>query len=165
MTTAKPSYNIKKFIAATPNLRRMGVNSSELHVLRQIALETRGGQLRKLSASYLAKPLGLSRQWVNTLLKRLEKLKIITRHKTTMIRLNIELFSKNMDDAANRIRRKEGKYLKLMKKYQSVISGMHKRRPYIKREPEPAIYYHGTRGQAQNELAATYIPPHLRKNI
>mgnify|MGYP000131158536 CR=1 FL=1 len=131
----KRQFNISLFRKSARNLRRMGVNASEMLVLEQIALNTRGGELRRLSASYIARPLGVSRQWINALLQRLEKLELITRLKTGFIRLNVELFSKNRPGVAAKIRRKASKWLKSRRKSESVNSVLHNKE-ILKKEGE-----------------------------
>ena len=130
----KHQYNISKVRNSVRGLRKAGVTSSELHVLEQIALNTRGGELRRLSASYIAKPLGVSRQWVNELLQRLEKAQLITRLKTGFIRLNLEIINKIKPDAMKKQRRKATKWLKRLSKSSRVNSALHNKGIYLEKE-------------------------------
>ena len=156
----KPVYNITKLRTATPSLRRAGLNASELLVLEQIALNTTGGELRRLSASYIARPLGVSRQWVNQILLRLEKAGLILRFKTGVIRFNLEKLNTFMPRAFKKLRRKASNWLKRKVKLESDNTGLHNKEELRKKEAEmPPMARH----DALSQLAATYIPPHLRK--
>jgi len=157
----KPLHNISRLRAATLSLRRAGLNASELLVLEQIALNTKGGELRRLSASYIARPLGVSRQWVNAILLRLEKAGLILRFKTGVIRFNLEKLNTFMPRAFKKLRRKASNWLKRKAKLESDNSGMHNKEELRKKEKAlPPM----ARAQALSELAQTYVPPHLRKS-
>ena len=160
MQREKRSYNITKLRAATPSLRRAGLNASELLVLEQIALNTKGGELRRLSASYIARPLGVTRQWVNTILQRLDKAGLIVRFKTGVIRFNLEKLHDFMPRAFKKLRRKASKWLKSKSKSASVNSVLHNKEILRNKEAEwPQM----SRQTALAELAASYVEPHLRK--
>ena len=161
MQRQKLPYNISRLRAATPSLRRAGLNSSELLVLEQIALNTKGGEVRRLSASYIARPLGVSRQWVNTILQRLDKAGLILRFKTGAIRFNLEKLNTFMPRAFKKLRRKASNWLKRKVKLESDNSVLHNKEIHTKKEMEwPQM----SRRDALAELQSSYIPPHLRKS-
>lgn len=114
----KPSKFISLVRRARPDLRANGLNSSELSMLEEIALLlSRGSTMRVLRGSYLANSLGISRQWANSLLRRLSDLNLIIRFKTGLVRLNIEKLNNFSKSDAKIKRRKMPKLLKTLLEY------------------------------------------------
>ena len=145
----KNPYNISMVRKCAPGIRKSGIRSSEWLVLEQVALNTRGGEMRRLSASYIAKPLGMSRQWVNELLQRLEAAQLITRLKTGLIRLNLEIIKKIKPGVMKKQRRKSSKFMKRLKKLQRVSNTMHNKDISLKKEETLPAF---TRVQSLSDL-------------
>jgi len=107
-------------------LRQAGLSSAEVQILEECVLQARGQRMRKLRGSYLANALGVSRQWANTLLRRLEALNLIVRFKTGLVYLIPENISKIKGAAVKQVRRQRSKWLKRMAKLESGNSGVPK---------------------------------------
>lgn len=97
-------------------LRQAGLRAAEVQMLEECVLQTRGGRMRKLRGSYLGTALGISRQWANTLLRRLDALGLIVRSKTGLVYVIPENVTKIKGAVAKRVRRVKSKWLKRMAK-------------------------------------------------
>lgn len=117
-------------------LRQAGLSAAEVQMLEECVLQTRGVRMRKLRGSYLATALGVSRQWANTLLRRLAALGLIVRFKTGLVYVIPENVSKISGAAAKRVRRVKSKWLKRMAKLRCGNSAAPKGYTLVKTERE-----------------------------
>lgn len=126
-------------------------------MLEECVLQTRGKRMRKLRGSYLANALGVSRQWANTLLRRLAALNLIVRfEKTGWVYVIPENVSKIKDGMAKKIRRVKSKWLKRKRKLESGNNGVPKGYILVRSEREKPNGWQPTpdNGATQQEIEA-----------
>lgn len=142
-------------------LRKLGLTSAEMCVLDELALKLWSGTIRTLRGAHLARCMGVSRQWVNTILRRLADLGLILRWKTGLIRLNVEMLSKINRTRAKKSRRKPTKWLKNLIKSRCGNNGFPLKERELRKE-EKAMRY-DDRQTSLRDLKAMYVPVHLRQ--
>jgi len=140
---------------------RSVLSSAEREMLEEIALQMRASKLRILRGSYLGACLSISRQRANEILRRLESLKLITRFKTGLMRLNLEILNDISPTGAKTVRRKVSNWLKsLSKSRRGKAPFPNKEKDTLKASDLPSM----DRASALAALRDTYIPLHLRQS-
>lgn len=156
------------------SLRKTGFNSAEIQCLEELALTLRNKPAR-ITGAYIAKRLGVTAQWANKIMRRLDAAGVITRYKTMFVVINCEKLRKISVRAINRARRKMPNALKKVLKSACRNPVFHKgKSEREKGKPNPflappqdenqRLLASMSRQEAMRDLKATYIPVHLRKN-